>query len=88
MKPRVYIETTFGRNVMKKDITLERIWEVRRKIYAQCGNDPQRLVEYYIEQQKQNPQRFLKRRRKMDKGSGRYVRQGLSAAAIQTAVAA
>jgi len=33
---------------MKKDPTLERIWEVRREIYAQCGNDPQKLVEYYI----------------------------------------
>jgi hypothetical protein len=73
---------------MKKDITLERVWEVRRKIYAQCGNDPQRLIEYYIEQQKQNPQRFLKRRRKAGKGNGRYVRKGFSAAAIQTEVAA
>jgi hypothetical protein len=53
---------------------------VRRKIYAQCGNDPQRLVEYYIEQQKQNPQRFIKRRRKTGKGNGRYVSKGLSAA--------
>ena len=34
---------------MKKDITLERIWEVRRKIYAQCDNDPQKLVEYYLD---------------------------------------
>ncbi len=73
---------------MKKDITLERIWEVRRKIYAHCGNDPQKLVEYYIEQQKQNPQRFLKRRRRAGKRNGRYVRKGLSAAAIQTEVAA
>jgi hypothetical protein len=68
---------------MKKDITLEHIWDVRRKIYAQCGNDPQRLVEYYIEQQKQNPQRFIKRRRKAGKENGRYVRKGSPVAAIQ-----
>lgn len=68
-----------------RDITIERIWEVRRKIYAQCGNDPQKLVEYYIEQQKQNPERFLKRRRKAGKGNGRYAKKGLSAAASRTA---
>jgi hypothetical protein len=66
-----------------RDITIERIWEVRRKIYAQCDNDPQKLVEYYIEQQKQNPKRFLKKRRKAGKGNGRYVRKGSSASAIR-----
>jgi hypothetical protein len=72
---------------MKKDITLERVWEVRRKIYDQCGNDPQRLVEYYIEQQKLNPHRFSKRSRKAGKGNGRFVRRGMPAVAIQAEVA-
>jgi hypothetical protein len=72
---------------MKKDITLERVWEARRKIYADCGNDPQRLVEYYIEQQKQNPHRFPRKRRKAGKINGRYARKGLPAVAIQTEIA-
>jgi len=72
---------------MKKDITLERVWDARRKIYAQCGNDPQRLVEYYIEQQKQNPQRFMKRARKAGKGNGRYVRKVQPVTAIHAEVA-
>ncbi len=42
------------------DPTLERIWEVRRQIFAQCGNDPLKLVQYYIELQKLNPERLLK----------------------------
>lgn len=72
---------------MKKDITLERVWEVRRKIYAQCDNDPQKLVAYYIEQQKLNPHRFAKKYRKAGKGNGRYVSKGLSRVAIQEEVA-
>ncbi len=73
---------------MKKDHTLERIWEVRRKIYAQCGNDPQKLVEYYIEQQKLNPRRFSQRRRKASKGNGKYVRKDLSTTIIPTEISA
>ena len=51
----------FRRNAMIDEPTLEQIWEVRRKIYAQCGNDPQKLVAYFMERQKQNPQRLLQR---------------------------
>jgi len=41
---------------MIKDATLERIWEARRRIYEKCGNDPVKLVEYYLKrQQKQSP---------------------------------
>ncbi|NJL59316.1 MAG: hypothetical protein HC887_06395 [Desulfobacteraceae bacterium] len=41
---------------MIKDATLERIWEARRHIYEKCGNDPVKLVEYYLKrQQKQSP---------------------------------
>ncbi|MFY7997004.1 MAG: hypothetical protein ACOVSW_00205 [Candidatus Kapaibacteriota bacterium] len=31
--------------------TLEEIWSVRREIYAECDNDPYKLVAYYIAQQ-------------------------------------
>jgi hypothetical protein len=45
---------------MTTDLTIERIWEARRKIYAQCDNDPQKLVAYYIQRQQENPERLLK----------------------------
>ena len=44
---------------MIKEPTLECIWEARRRIYAQCDNDPVKLVQYYIARQKENPERFL-----------------------------
>jgi hypothetical protein len=44
---------------MTEDSTLERIWEVRRRIYAQCDNDLVKLVQYYMELQKTNPERLL-----------------------------
>jgi len=43
---------------MIKEPTLECIWEARRRIYAKCDNDPVKLVQYYIERQKENPERF------------------------------
>jgi len=43
---------------MTKEPTLECIWEARRRIYAKCDNDPVKLVKYYIERQKENPERF------------------------------
>jgi len=43
---------------VNKDSTLENIWETRRRIYAQCDNNPVKLVEYYIALQKENPERF------------------------------
>jgi len=45
---------------MANDPTIERIWEVRQKIYAQCDHDPQKPVAYYIEQQQENSKRLLK----------------------------
>jgi hypothetical protein len=44
---------------MTKEPTLECIWEARRRIYAKCDNDPVKLVQYYIERQKENPERFV-----------------------------
>lgn len=44
---------------MNHDSTLERIWEARRRIYAQCDHDPVKLVEYYRERQKKNASRLI-----------------------------
>jgi len=38
---------------MSNDTTLERIWEARRRIYERCGNDPVKLVEYYLNRQRE-----------------------------------
>ena len=38
---------------MSKDATLERIWEARRRIYERCGNDPAKLVEHYLNRQRE-----------------------------------
>jgi hypothetical protein len=46
---------------MNDEPTLEQIWEVRRRIDAECGHDPFKLVEYYIKQQRENHERFVKR---------------------------
>lgn len=43
---------------MNKESTLENIWETRRRIYAECDNDPVKLVQYYIARQQENPERF------------------------------
>jgi len=59
--------------------TLEQIWEVRRKIYAQCGNDPQKLVAYFMERQKQNPQRLLQRFGDIQKRQEKSVKEKLPA---------
>ena len=57
--------------------TLEQIWEVRRKIYARCGNDPQKLVAYFMERQKQNPQRLLQRIGDIQKWQEKSVKENL-----------
>jgi len=36
-------------NVMESDPLIDEIREVRRKISAEFGNDPQRLVAHYME---------------------------------------
>lgn len=33
--------------------TLEEIWSIRREIFAECDNDPYKLVAYYINQEKE-----------------------------------
>ncbi len=39
---------------MKNDPVLNRIREARHRISAQCGHDPQKLVQYYMELQEQS----------------------------------
>jgi hypothetical protein len=41
------------------DPLLEEIWRIRRKIAAEHGNDPKRLVAHYIEYQKQFADRLV-----------------------------
>ena len=36
---------------MKPDPAIDEIREVRRKISAECGHDPRRLVAHYVEYQ-------------------------------------
>lgn len=47
----------------RKDCTpdplLEEIWAIRRRIAAQHGNDPKRLIAHYIEYQKQFADRLV-----------------------------
>ena len=44
----------------KKD-AIERVREARKKISEQCGNDPGKLIAYYIEKQKQHKDRLLRK---------------------------
>jgi len=41
--------------MMKTDPVLDRIREARHFISAQCDHDPQKLVAYYLERQRQHP---------------------------------
>ncbi len=63
---------------MISETTLEQIWEGRRKIYARCGNNPQKLVAYLMERQKQNPQRLLQTMGDIKKWQEKSVKDNLS----------
>ena len=41
------------------DVAIEEIHELRRRISAQCDNDPARLVAYYIKLQEQYRDRLI-----------------------------
>ncbi len=45
---------------MKEDKTIEEIRNARQKISQECGNDPHRLVEHYIQRQTLNVRRLRK----------------------------
>jgi hypothetical protein len=44
---------------MNNEPTLTRIRKARQRISAKCGHDPQKLVEHYIEYQKQYQDRLI-----------------------------
>lgn len=41
---------------MKADPVIDMVREVRHRISAECGHDPRKVVEYYMELQKQYQQ--------------------------------
>lgn len=49
------------------------------KNLCQCGNDPQKLVAYFMERQKQNPQRLLQKMGDIQKGQEKSVKENLPA---------
>lgn len=40
------------------DDAVEEVREIRRKLWAQFGNDPVKMIEYLMEQEKQYPERL------------------------------
>jgi hypothetical protein len=46
---------------LKDDPTVERIREARHRISEEQGHDPQRVVNYYVELQKQYERRLLEK---------------------------
>ena len=44
----------------QNDPTLERIRRVRHEISAECGHDPYKLVEYYMQLQEQHRDRLVR----------------------------
>lgn len=71
---------------MIEEPTLEKIWEVRRKIYARCGNDPQKLIAYFMERQMQNPDRLLQKSGDIQEWREKQVEDKLSADRVQMEV--
>jgi len=45
---------------MKDDKALEAIWAARREISRECDDDPRKLVQHYIERQKENADKLRK----------------------------
>ncbi len=45
---------------MKPDVTLARIREARHSASDKCGRDPKRLIEYYMELQRQYHERLVR----------------------------
>ena len=43
---------------MEQDKAIEEIRSVRKQITQECDDDPHKLVQHYIQQQKQNAQRL------------------------------
>jgi hypothetical protein len=52
--------------MMNDEPTLTRIRNARQHISAKCGHDPKKLVEYYMELQKQYQDRLIPRTRPLE----------------------
>ncbi|HQO33163.1 MAG TPA: hypothetical protein PLG59_00775 [bacterium] len=48
---------------MKDDPAIRQVREARHLISEKCCHDPKRLVEYYLQRQKQHPERLVKEQR-------------------------
>jgi len=46
---------------MQADPTVERIRQIRHKISAECGHDPQKLVKYYRKYQQKFSGRLIRK---------------------------
>ncbi len=44
---------------MKHDPTIDEIRKIRQEISRRFGNDPKRIIEYYIQLQKERPNRLI-----------------------------
>lgn len=45
---------------MKEDQAIETIRSIRRQISLECDHDPHKLVQHYIQRQKQNARKLRK----------------------------
>ncbi len=43
---------------MQHDPAIERVREVRHRISAECGHDPRKLVQYYLDRQHERQRRL------------------------------
>lgn len=57
-------------NVSKEssDPLLEELAEARERIFARCDRDPAKVLEYYLEYQKQYADRLISRHEHLSKG--------------------
>lgn len=55
---------------LPRDEAIEEIREVRHRISERFGHDPQRLLEYYMQQQEQYKDRFLQSPKAVDAPAG------------------
>lgn len=54
-------------NPIPNDPVIDEVREARRRISAQCGHDPKKLVDHYIALQKQYKDRLVDRPQVHDK---------------------
>ncbi|HEX5872335.1 MAG TPA: hypothetical protein VFY65_18025 [Longimicrobium sp.] len=50
------------------DPLLEELEEARQRIFARCDHDPAKVLQYYLEYQKQYADRLISRHERLPKG--------------------